>query len=152
VKAGAAEGSNDQDGPLARSGEEFVDADFVSALRRALRLVLVLAVVGTGVAWLALGWRSAFLYMVGAAISATAILVWQRLMGAVLTRFRAGGTPKPLVPVLLWFSVHLLLSGGLLYVSLKRLDGSVYVLIAGLGLALIALLIEALRLMKSWTL
>jgi hypothetical protein len=31
------------------------------------------------------------------------------------------------------------------------LDGSVYALIAGLGLALIALLFESLRLLKAWT-
>jgi len=38
-----------------------------------------------------------------------------------------------------------------LYVSLKYLDGSVYALVAGLALGMIALTIEALMLVRSWT-
>jgi len=73
-------------------------------------------------------------------------------VGAVhLDRLGQGGKARPLASVLFWFVAHLLLSGGLLYVSLRGLDGSVYALLAGLGLALIALLIESLRLLKAWT-
>ncbi len=105
---------------------EFQDQDFKAALTRALRTELILAVVGIPIAWIASGWRSAVLFVVGAAICGTGIMVWQRL-------------------------IHLLLSGCLLYVSLRGLDGSVYALIAGLGLALIALTIESFRLVKAWT-
>jgi Na+/H+-translocating membrane pyrophosphatase len=114
---------------------QFQDKDFKAALTRALRTVLILAVVGTVIAWIALGWRSAALFLVGAVISGTGIVVWQRLMGAILD----------------WFVAHLLFSGSLLYVSLRGLNGSVYALIAGLGLALIALLIEVARLFKAWS-
>ena len=78
-------------------------------------------------------------------------MVWQRLMGAVLDRLSEGRKARPLAPVLLWFFIHLLLSACLLYVSLRGLNGSVYALIAGLGLALIALTFESLRLAQAWT-
>jgi hypothetical protein len=130
---------------------EFQDQDFKTALSRALWMVLIMAALGIAITWVALGWRSAALFTIGAAISATGLLVWQRLMGAVLDRLGQGGKARPLATVLLWFFGHLLLSAGLLYVSLRGLDGSVYALIAGLGLALIALLVESLRLLKAWT-
>jgi hypothetical protein len=130
---------------------EFQDQDFKAALTRALRTELILAVVGIPIAWIASGWRSAVLFVVGAAICGTGIMVWQRLMGAVLDRLSEGREVRPLAPVLFWFFTHLLLSGCLLYVSLRGLDGSVYALIAGLGLALIALTIESFRLVKAWT-
>jgi hypothetical protein len=130
---------------------QFQDKDFKAALTRALRTVLILAVVGTVIAWIALGWRSAALFLVGAVISGTGIVVWQRLMGAILDRLGQGGKVRPLAPVLIWFVAHLLFSGSLLYVSLRGLNGSVYALIAGLGLALIALLIEVARLFKAWS-
>ena len=131
---------------------EFNDQDFKNALARALKTVIVLGLVGIPVAWLARGWQSAVLFLVGATIAAIGIYEWQRLMGAVLERLKQGGTPRPLTPVLVWFFLRLLLAGVTLYVSLRSLHGSVYALLAGLGLALIALLIESFRLLKVWTL
>ncbi len=129
----------------------FNDQDFKAALARALRTVLILAVIGIPIAWIAAGWRSAALFTVGAGISAVGIYEWQRIMGAVLERLAEGGNPRPLAPVLVWFFIRLLLAGAVLYVSLRSLHGSVYAPIAGIGLALIALLIEAFRLLKVWT-
>ena len=130
----------------------FNDQDFKSALARALRLVAVLAVIGIPIAWIAAGRSSAVLFLVGAGIAGTSIWVWQRLMGAVLDRFAQGGSLRPLGPVLIWFFAHLIFSGCLLYVSLRGSNGSVYALIAGLGLALFALLVESIRLLKGWAL
>lgn len=130
----------------------FNDQDFKWALRRALCLVGVLALVGIPIAWLIAGRSSAMLFLVGAVIAGSSIWVWQRLMGAVLDRLAQGVTPRPMGPVLAWFFAHLIFSGCLLYVSLRGSNGSVYALIAGLGLALFALLIESLRLLKVWTL
>jgi hypothetical protein len=42
-------------------------------------------------------------------------------------------------------------AAGLLYVSLRSLDGKVAALILGIALAVAALLIEALRLFRGWT-
>jgi hypothetical protein len=137
---------------LPEFNDQFNDQDFKSALSRALRTVLVLTVIGIPVAWVAAGWRSAALFLVGAAISALSVFEWQRLMGAVLERLSRGVKPRPLAPVLIWFFIRLLLAGVLLYVSLRSLEGSVYALIAGIALALIALMIESFRLLKVWTL
>ncbi len=130
----------------------FNDRDFKLALNRALRLVAILALIGMPVAWIGAGRPSALLFMVGAIIAASSIWIWQRLMGAVLDRLAQGVTPRPMGSVLAWFFGHLVFSGCLLYVSLRGSNGSVYALIAGLGLALFALLIESIRLLKVWTL
>lgn len=131
---------------------EFNDQDFKAALARALKTVCILTAIGAPVAWLSKGWQSAVLFLVGAVIAGVGIYEWQRLMGAVLERLKQGGTPRPLTPVLVWFFLRLIFAGALLYVSLRSLHGSVYALLAGLGLALIALLIESFRLLKVWTL
>ena len=53
--------------------------------------------------------------------------------------------------VLVGFFTRLLLAVAALYVSLRFLDGSVYALAAGLGLGFFALTIEALKLVRAWT-
>jgi hypothetical protein len=53
--------------------------------------------------------------------------------------------------VLFWFFLRLILAGGLLYVSLKVLNGKVLALVAGLALAILVLLVEAFRLFRSWS-
>ena len=131
---------------------EFNDQDFKAALARALKTVLILGCIGIPIAWLSKGWQSAALFVVGAVIAAAGIYEWQRLMGAVLERLKQGGTPRPMAPVLVWFVLRLVFAGALLYVSLRSLNGSVYALLAGLALALVALLIESFRLLKVWSL
>ena len=123
-----------------------------ATLTRALRWVAILGVVGIAVMWLAAGWRAAVLFLVGAAIAATGLYESQRLMLAVLSRFNEGRQGKPVVGVLIWFFLRLILAGVVLYVSLRSLEGSVYALCAGLGLAVVALTIESIRLLRTWTL
>jgi hypothetical protein len=136
---------------------EFSDQDLRLVMNRALRSVLIAIVVGIPVIWLAWGWRSAVLFLVGGAIAATGILEWRQLMGAVLirldTRLDTGGsqTPKPLGPVLFWFFIRLVAAAGVLYVSLRSLDGKVVALLLGIALALIALFIEAIRVFRGWS-
>ncbi len=131
---------------------DFTENDLKLTLGRSMRTVGILAAVGIPVTWLAAGWQSALLFLVGAVIAGTGIFEWQRLMMAVLSRFNAGGTPRPIVPVLLWFFLRLGIAAALLYGSLRGLSGSVYALCAGLGLAVVALMIEAIRLLRSWSL
>jgi len=92
---------------------------------------------------------------VGALISSSGLFEWLRLMTALMARMDAGGEKsaptRPLAPVLIGFIFRLGFALALLYGSLKFLHGSVYALIAGLALAVVALLIEGLRLLKSWT-
>jgi hypothetical protein len=133
--------------PLAEFSEEDLRATFV----RGLRWVGVLGAAGGLAVWLAAGWRSAVLFAVGAAIAATGLYESQRLMLAVLSRFNEGRQGKPIAGVLIWFFLRLLLAGAVLYVSLRSLEGSVYALCAGLGLAVVALTIESIRLLRAWT-
>jgi hypothetical protein len=132
---------------------EFSDQDLRLVMNRALRSVLIAIVVGIPIIWVAWGWRSAVLFLVGGAIAATGILEWRQLMGAVLVRLDTGGsqTQKPLGPVLFWFFVRLVAAAGVLYVSLRSLDGKVVALLLGIALALIALFIEAIRVFRGWS-
>lgn len=127
------------------------DEDVRQTMLRALRLLAVLAVVGLALAWWKLGWQSAVLLAVGAVISATGLWEWMRLMAVVISRMDAGAEPRPVGTVLVGFFMRLGIALVALYVSLRYLDGSVYALAAGLALGMIALTIEALRLVRSWT-
>lgn len=132
---------------------DFRDEDLRLVMNRALRSVLVAIAVGIPIIWFAWGWRSAVLYLVGGGIAATGVLEWRQLMTAVLVRLDAGGqsTPKPLGAVLFWFFVRLVAAAGVLYVSLRSLDGKVAALLLGIALALIALFVEAIRLFRGWS-
>jgi hypothetical protein len=139
---------------------EFRDEDLRAALNRALVIVGISALVGTPILWGAWGWPSAVFFLVGGTIAATGILEWRQIMSAVLSRLgpasalgnAAGARPQPVGPVIFWFFVRLAAAGALLYVSLKSLDGRISALIAGLALAMLALLIEAIRLLRTWSL
>jgi hypothetical protein len=138
--------------PNASTLSDFTEQDLKTTFTHALRWVAILGVAGIVVTWLAIGWRSAVLFLVGAAIAATGLYESQRLMLAVLSRFDEGRQGKPIAGVLIWFFLRLILAGVVLYVSLRSLEGSVYALCAGLGLAVVALTIESIRLLRAWTL
>ena len=131
----------------------FSDEDFRRTIWRALRLLVVITTVAAPVVWWKLGWQSAVSLVLGAAISGSGLFEWLRLMTAVMGRMdaTAGSKARPMGMVLVGFFVRLGLTVVMLYVSLKLLDGSVYALAAGLGLGVLALSIEGLRLMKAWT-
>ena len=131
--------------------EGYTDEDFKRTILRALRLLAVVTALALPLVWWKLGWRSAVLLAVGAAISGSGLWEWLRLMSAVMERMDAGGNPRPMGLVLGGFFLRLGLTLVALYVSLKTLDGSVYALAAGLGLGIFALTFEALRLVKAWT-
>lgn len=131
--------------------EDFTDADFRRAMLSALRLLAALTVAGTLLVWWKMGWPSAVLLLVGAAISASGLWEWLRLMTAVMERMDTGGAVRPMAMVLVGFFLRLALAVVLLYVSLKLLDGSVFALAGGLALGVFALTVEGLRLVKAWT-
>ena len=136
------------------SDRPFMDNDLRDVLNRALRSVLIAMAIGIPIIWFAWGWRSMLLFVVGGVIAATGILEWRQLMAAVLVRLdKAGsrGAPRPVGPVLFWFFVRLVAAAGLLYVSLRSLDGKVVALLLGIALAVAALFVEALRLFRSWS-
>jgi hypothetical protein len=135
---------------------EFGDQDLRALLNRALRIVVIAVLVGIPVIWIAWGWRSMLLFLVGGAIAATGILEWRQLMSAVLVRLALPGAetaakPRPLGPVLFWFFLRLAVAAAVLYVSLRSLDGKVFALLLGIALAVLALFVEAIRLFRGWS-
>lgn len=134
-----------------RALESFSDEDFRTTVLRALRLLGIVSAVGILLLWWKLGWQSAVLLAVGAAISASGLWEWLRLMTAVMARMDQGGQGKPVAMLLLGFFIRLAATVALLYVSLKVLNGSVYALAAGLALGVFSLAFEGLRLVKAWT-
>jgi hypothetical protein len=138
--------------PEASPFGDFTEQDLKTTLNHALRWLAILAVVGAVVTWAAAGWQSGALFLIGAAVAGAGLHESKRLMLAVLSRFNQGGQGKPVAGVLVWFFLRLIVAGVVLYVSLRSLDGSVYALCAGLGLAVVALTIESIRLLRAWTL
>jgi len=131
--------------------DSFTDADFRRTMWSALRLMAVITGVAIPLVWWKLGWQSAALLLVGAAISGSGLWEWLRLMTAVMVRMDGVAKARPMGMVLAGFFLRLGLTVVLLYVSLKVLNGSVYALAAGLALGVFALTVEGLRLMKAWT-
>jgi hypothetical protein len=128
---------------------EFTDADLKAAMRRSMRTIAILAVVlAVGTALFA-GWQSGVLLIVGAIVSASGVYEWQRLIGVVNERLDNAKNPRSAGAVVAMFFLRLLLAAGFVYVSLKCFHGSIYALLAGLGLAVIGLSIEAVRLVRA---
>ena len=70
-----------------RTLESFSDADFRRTILRAIRLLLVLTLVALPLVWWRFGgWRGAAMLLVGAAISASGLWEWLRLLTAVMAR------------------------------------------------------------------
>lgn len=133
------------------SGEltvDFLDADFVGALRRAMWNIGVLGVVMSVLLTIFYGWRTGLMLLVGAGISLTGIWEWRRLVAAINARLDARQSPHSLTRTLLGFVLRLAMAGAVLYGSLKYLEGSVYALVAGLSLAMFMLTVEAFKLLK----
>jgi hypothetical protein len=139
------------EGDSLKAIDSYTDADFKRTIWSALRLLTIITVVAVPLVWWKLGWPSAALLVVGAAISGSGLFEWLRLMSAVMVRMDGGGAARPMAMVLVGFFLRLAGAVVLLYVSLKFLNGSVYALAAGLALGVFALAVEGLRLMKAWT-
>ena len=127
----------------------FTDADLSAALFRAVRNVGILALIGTPIIWIASGWQSAALFVVGAAISAGGIYESRRLIRVVNAKLDNQRSPRSTGFVIAMFLLRLLIAGAVLYVSLRCLHGAVYAIVAGLALAMVALSIEAVLLTRN---
>src|ERR1700744_1469064 len=68
-----------QQGAPAHPIVSFTDADLAALLDRVVRITLILGTVVALVRWPVLGWRSAALFAVGAAISVFSVYEWKRL-------------------------------------------------------------------------
>lgn len=127
----------------------FTDADLSAALFRAIRNIGLLTLVGLPIIWIISGWQSGCLFLVGAAISAGGIYESHRLIRVVNAKLDNQKSPRSTGLVIGMFLLRLLIAAGALYVSLRWLNGSVYSIIAGLALAVVALSIEAVLLTRN---
>jgi hypothetical protein len=131
------------------------DLDVRNTMLASIRLLAILSALAAAIFWWKSGWQSALLLVVGSLISSTSLWEWLRLMTAINQRMDAGLRPgekvSPMGLILFGFFMRLGLTVAVLYGSLRYLHGTVFALAAGLGLGLLSLTIEALRLMKRGT-
>jgi hypothetical protein len=125
------------------------DAGLEALLKRAIRITLVLGVLASLAVWKASGWRNAAMLATGTAISAASILEWQRLIRLINAKLDQKQAPRGAFLAALFFVFRLILFGGAIYGSLKCFRGSVVALLCGLGLAVLATLWEAIRLLRN---
>jgi hypothetical protein len=125
------------------------DAALDTMLKRAMCLTAVLGAVLAVILWIAMTWRDAAMLAVGAAISAASILEWQRLIRLFNARMDRQKTPRGMAAVIGFFLLRLILFGAAIYGSLKCFNGSAIALLFGLSLAIVAMMWEALRLLRD---
>lgn len=125
------------------------DAGLEALLRRAIRITLVLGLLASLILWKASGWRNAAMLATGAAISAASIFEWQRLIRLINAKLDSKQLPSGAGLAVVFFALRLLVFGGVIYGSLKCFRGSVVALLCGLGLAVLATVWEALRLLRN---
>jgi hypothetical protein len=131
--------------PIAGLTDEALQA----LLKRAIWLTLILGLIASLIVWVSAGWRNAAMFATGAVISAASILEWQRLIRLFNAKLDQKKTPKGAVTVVGLFLVRLILFAAAIYGSLKCFQGSAIALLCGLGLAVVAMAYEALRLLKD---
>jgi hypothetical protein len=125
------------------------DAALDALLKRAVRVTLILAAIAAVILWIASGWRNAAMFAVGGAISAASIFEWQRLIRLFNAKLDNHKVPRGAATVLTFFLLRLILFGAAIYGSLKCFQGSAVALLCGLALAVLAMMWEALRLLRD---
>ena len=128
---------------------DLTQADLDTMLRRALRNTLILGLVAALAVSIGAGWRSGAMLATGTLISAASIWEWQRLVRVINARMDKRKTPASAPVVVLFFVLRLTVFAGVSYGSLKCFHGSVVALLCGLGLAVLTIGWEALRLLRD---
>jgi hypothetical protein len=131
--------------PLANLTNEGLDA----LLRRAMRITLVLGLLASLVLWKASGWRNAAMLAAGTLVSAASVVEWRRLVHFINAKMDKQQTPRGAGLAVVFFLLRLIVFAGVIYGSLKCFQGSVAALLCGLGLAVLAMVWEALRLLRN---
>jgi hypothetical protein len=128
---------------------DLTQADLDAMLKRALRNTLILGLIAAVAVTIGSGWRSGAMLATGTLISAASIWEWQRLVRVMNARMDHQKTPASAPVVVLFFVLRLTVFAGAIYGSLKCFRGSVAALLFGLGLAVLAIGWEAIRLMRD---
>jgi len=127
----------------------FTDADLRETFRRAMRSCVALGIIATGFFGFIGGFRSALFCFAGAVVSLVGIYEWQQLIDFVNARLDKQKPPRSTIRVVTMFFLRLGFAAAVIYVILKHSNTTPYSLFAGLGLAVVALTIEAVRLVRS---
>ncbi len=125
------------------------DEGLEALLHRALRNTLIIGVLASIILWIASGWRNAAMMATGAAISAASIWEWRRLARVIAAKMDKKQVPRGAFIPVLFFLFRLLIFAGAIYVSLKCFQGSAVALFCGLSFALLAMVWEAVRLLRN---
>jgi len=125
------------------------DQALQALLKRAMLITLVLGLISAVAVWIASGWRNAAMLAVGTLISAASVIEWQRLVRLINAKLDSQKTPRGAALVVIFFLLRLIVFAAAIYVSLKCFQGSAIALLCGLGLAVIAIAWEALRLLRD---
>lgn len=125
------------------------DAGLEALLRRAMRITLIIGLLGALAVWKASGWRNGAMLATGTLISAASILEWRRLIRIINARLDHKQAPQGAGLAVVFLMLRLALFAGAIYGSLKCFHGSVLALLCGLGLAVLAIVWEALRLLQN---
>lgn len=125
------------------------DAGLEALLRRAIRITLIIGLLGALAVWKAAGWRNAAMLATGTLISAASILEWRRLIRFINAKLDQQQVPRGAGLAIIFLLLRLAIFAGAIYGSLKCFHGSVLALLCGLGLAVLAIVWEALRLLRN---
>ena len=125
------------------------DQGLQTLLQRAIRNTLILGLLIAAVLWKASGWRNAAMMATGTTISAASILEWQRLIRLINAKLDRKEAPRGALLAAVFFVIRLMVFAAVIYGSLKCFRGSVVALLCGLGLAVVAMLWEAVRLLRA---
>lgn len=128
---------------------ELTDESLQKMLQGALRNTLIFGVVASLAVWIGSNWRNGSMLLVGAAISAASILEWRHLVRVFNARMDKQKTPGSAGVVILFFVLRLAVFAGVIYVSLRCFQGSVVALLCGLGLAVLTVGWEVIRLLRD---
>ncbi len=128
---------------------EISDEALAGMLRRALWITVVIGLLASLVLWKASGWRNAAMMATGAGISAASIVEWRRLARLIAAKMDHKEVPRGATLAVVFFVLRLTVFGAAIYVSLKCFRGSAVALLCGLALAVVAMVWEALRLLRD---
>jgi hypothetical protein len=128
---------------------QMTDQSLESLLRRAFHLTLIVGLLASLGIWIGSNWRNAAMMATGAAISAASIYEWRRLARFIAAKMDSQQTPPGAILAVIFFFFRLIFFGAAIYVSLKWFQGSAIALLCGLALAVLALVWEALRLLRE---
>jgi hypothetical protein len=124
-------------------------ADLDALLKRAMRNTLILGLIAAVAVLVGSNWRNGAMLAVGTLISAASIWEWQRLVRVINAKMDKNKTPASTPVVVLFFVLRLTVFAGVIYGSLKCFQGSAVALLCGLGLAVLTIGWESLRLLRD---